>query len=165
MIQRTPRLPFSLKICGIEELPQVMVRFRPTHILSVRDPADDRLEFDAHITVLHLAFHDIHAPTGMVGQLLARRGDDEFPNIDHADAILRFGRELPNAARVLVHCWAGYSRSPAAAFLIAAQQMPGDERRAYDLIRALRPQSRPNRMLVTYGDKVLGANGRMVACL
>ena len=93
------------------------------------------------------------------------RGDDGFPSIDHAQAVLNFGQQIPPKSRVLVHCWAGHSRSPAAAFLLASQAMHGAERRAYDLIKVLRPQCRPNTMLVRFGDKLLGAGGRMIACL
>ena len=163
--QSRTKLPFSLRICGVDELPRVMDRFIPTHVISITDPDDEPLDFPEPVSVLRLTFLDIHSPAGMVGRMLMARGDDGFPSIDHADAILRFGRELPEKAKVLVHCWAGHSRSPAEAFLLAAQVMVGAERRAYDLIRVLRPHCRPNTMLVQFGDKLLGAGGRMVSCL
>lgn len=159
------RLPFSLMICGVEELPDTLPRFHPTHVISIRDPADDKIDFPDGTKVLHLAFHDIHRLDGMVGRMLARQRDAGIPSIDHAQAILDFGLQIPPKARVLVHCWAGHSRSPAAGFLLAAQAMPGGERCAFDLIKVLRPQSQPNKLLVQHGDRLLGAGGRMVACL
>jgi predicted protein tyrosine phosphatase len=162
---RHAKLPFLLGICGVDGLPDTLGRFKPTHVISIRDPAADEIEFLPGVEVLHLAFHDVHRVDGMVGRMLARQRDPGIPGIDHADAILRFGRQIPPKARVLVHCQAGFSRSPAAAFLIAARAMAGAERRAFDLIKVLRPQCRPNRLIVGFGDKLLGAGGRMISCL
>ncbi len=159
-----PKLPFLLAVCGLSELPQVMLRFSPTHVISITDPGDDLPEFPDHITVLRLAFWDAHALTGAT-KMLAARERDNYPNLDHARAILEFGANLPEGAKILTHCWAGVSRSTAAAFVLAAQRKSGDEKSAFDLIKILRPGAMPNRLIVRYADKLLGADGRMRACL
>lgn len=156
------KLPFRLAICGVNELPETLARF--SHIVSITDPDDAPLEFPAQTTVLRLAFHDVHTTTGLVGRRLSER-DAGLPNVDHAEAILDFGRRLPDNAVVLVHCWAGVSRSTAAAYLLVAQAMPGDEQGAFDLIKSIRPHAQPNRLLVRYGDRLLGAEKRMVRCV
>lgn len=163
--RRRTRLPFSLQICGVGDLSAVLKRFRPTHVISIIDPNDDPQHFPEPITALHLSFLDLHTPLGLVGRRLAARGGEGFPTIDHADAILQFGRQLPPAAKVLVHCWAGHSRSPAAAFLLAAQCMPGNEMDALKVVMAIRPEADPNAMIVQFGDRLLGAKGRMTRCL
>lgn len=160
------KLPFQLAICALAELPQAMLRFTPTHVISVTDPGDSPPEFPIDVTVLRLAFWDAHALTDKVTRMLATRERDNYPpNIDHARAILDFGANLPEGARVLVHCWAGVSRSTAAAFVLAAQRKSGDEKSAFDLIKILRPGAMPNRLIVKFADKLLGADGRMKACL
>lgn len=159
------KLPFSLAVCGLDELDRMVPKINPTHVVSITDPDDHEIEFPATTTVLRLAFHDVHAAGGLVSKLLMGRGDGDLPCIDHAQAILDFGRRIPPKARVLVHCHAGVSRSTAAAFLLLCLNKPGDEARAYQFLRVLRPQARPNRLIVKFGDKLLGANGRMVACL
>lgn len=158
------KLPFQLAICGLDELPQVVARFEPSHMISITDPGDSPPEFPSDISLLRLAFWDAHALTGAT-KMLATRERDNYPNPDHARAILDFGEQLPEGAKVLVHCWAGVSRSTAAAFVLAAQRKSGDEKSAFDLIKILRPGAMPNRLIVKFADKLLGADGRMKACL
>lgn len=156
------QLPFSLAICGVSELPKVIAQFAPTHIVSITDPNDEPLDFPASMTVLRLAFWDVHALDGMVAKMLSAH---DYPSAVHAQAILDFGRQVPKGARLLIHCGAGISRSTAAAFILAAQAKSGDEWSAFQLIKVLRPQAQPNLLLVRYADKLLGAGGRMSACL
>lgn len=158
------KLPFQLAICGVAELPEVVARFKPTHVISITDPGDDLPEFSIDVTVLRLAFWDAHTLT-KVTKMLAAREPDDYPNLDHARAILDFGELLPKGARVLTHCWAGVSRSTAAAFVLAVQRKSGDEKSAFDLVKVLRPGAMPNRLIVQFADKLLGADGRMKACL
>lgn len=165
MPNASTKLPFSLAVCGLDELDRMVPKIRPTHVISITDPGDDEVEFEGTPTVLRLAFHDVHAAGGLVSKLLIERGDGELPCIDHAQAILSFGRQIPAKARVLIHCHAGVSRSTAAAYLLICMYKPGAEMQAYQLLRALRPEARPNRLIVKFGDKLLGAEGRMLACL
>ena len=159
------KLPFSLAVCGLDELDRMVPKISPTHVISITDPGDDEVEFEGVSTLLRLAFHDVHAAGGLVSKLLIGRGDGDLPCIDHAQAILDFGQQIPAKARVLVHCGAGVSRSTAAAYLLLCMNKPGAEMQAYQLLRVLRPQARPNRLIVKFGDKLLGAEGRMLACL
>jgi len=162
---RTTSLPFSLAICGIDELPQRLVRFNPSHIISISDPdpCDWPMEFDPAISVLRLAFWDTHSLTGMVGQMLSRQDRADYPNLDHVRAILGFGREIPKGGKLLIHCWAGISRSTASAIMIICQHRSGDEHRAFQLVKTLRPQAQPNRMLLGIADRILGT--KMLLCL
>lgn len=123
------------------------------------------MEFDGAPQTLRLAFHDVHAAGGLVSKLMVGLGDGDLPCLNHARAILDFGRQIPAKSRVLVHCHAGVSRSTAAAYLLLCMNKPGAEIQAYHLLRVLRPQARPNRLIVKFGDKLLGAEGRMLACL
>ncbi|WP_235063038.1 hypothetical protein [Paramagnetospirillum caucaseum] len=101
--------------------------------------------------------------TGVVGQMLSRQDRCDYPNLDHAQAILAFGREIPRGGRLLIHCWAGVSRSTASAIMLICQHHGGNERHAIQLVRALRPQAQPNRMLLGFADRILGT--RMLSCL
>ena len=69
-------------------------------------------------------------------------------------------------APLLIHCWAGISRSTAAAFItLCALNPEADE---FGLARALRRASAtayPNRRLVALGDEVLSRSGRMIAAV
>lgn len=159
-------LPFELTICGLDELADELESFAPTHVISILDPDEDRddpLEFPESIRVLSLRFYDFHAMGGLVGKALTRQGRNEHPSVDHAESIIQFGRGIPHGSRVLTHCWAGVSRSTAAGFVLACLHMTADQ--AMDLILGLRPGAIPNRLIVRFADKILGAGGRMVAAI
>lgn len=163
--QHLPELPFRLAICGVHDLPDVLARFSPSHVISITDPDDEPLDFPAQISVLRLAFYDLHTMSGLVAKTLTARDRGDYPCVDHAEAILGFGRQLPAAARVLIHCHAGVSRSTAAGFLLVAARMSNNEQTAFDLIKAIRPVAQPNRLLVVHGDRLLGAEKRMIRCV
>lgn len=74
------------------------------------------------------------------------------------DFVSRWKREKP----IVVHCFAGISRSTAAAFITACALAPKrDEAEIANAIRAASPTASPNPRIVAFGDKLLGRNGRM----
>ena len=97
----------TLTICGLDELNGHQDR-GVTHILSILDPEWPEpsafLAFDPHFRAT-FRFHDAIEPGA--GVLLPEKADVE--------AILAFGRDAGEAARLLIHCHAGVSRSTAAA--------------------------------------------------
>lgn len=88
------------------------------------------------------------------------------------------GRATPNAARIepmieflkrwrreeplLVHCWAGISRSTATAFVAACLHNPeADESDIAAAIAHASPTAYPNTLIVSIADDILGRRGRM----
>jgi predicted protein tyrosine phosphatase len=67
---------------------------------------------------------------------------------------------------MLIHCWAGISRSTAAAYTALCLFRPGaaEEELAFEL-RAASPSATPNKLIVSLADDVLGRNGRMVKAI
>ena len=84
----------------------------------------------------------------------------------HVAAIVDFARSWDRSAPLLVHCWMGVSRSPAAALIaaLASDADLDDEALARNLRRAS-PQATPNSRLVEIGDALLGRDGRLVAAV
>lgn len=89
-----------------------------------------------------------------------------MPTAEHVRALLAF---LPRWARdtpLLIHCRAGVSRSPAAAFIaLCALNPQADE---WSLARRLREAGRlanPNRLIVSLADEVMRRDGRMMAAM
>jgi predicted protein tyrosine phosphatase len=102
----------------------------------------------------------------------SRRGPDfVLPQIEHVEAILRFGRSLMTdaerqQAHLLVHCHAGISRSTAAmAMLLAQADLGEDEDRVFARIEDLRPQAWPNSLMIGMADELVGREGRLSAAL
>jgi len=86
-----------------------------------------------------------------------------LPGEDHVRCLLAFAGTWDQQRPMLIHCWAGISRSTAAAFITLCSLRP--ERNEAALALALReasPSATPNARLVAVADDILGRNGRMV---
>jgi predicted protein tyrosine phosphatase len=72
----------------------------------------------------------------------------------------------PLTGKVLIHCEAGISRSPAAALIMYACWLgPGRELEAMEHVLVQRPGAIPNRRMVEVADNLLARSGRLVAVL
>lgn len=101
---------------------------------------------------LRIAVSDIDAP----------RDGHVLPGDEHIERLLGFLREWDRAEPLVIHCYAGVSRSPAAAFVAACALAP--HRCEMELARELRlasPTATPNRRFVALADERLGRDGRM----
>jgi predicted protein tyrosine phosphatase len=104
---------------------------------------------------VELTFHDIVEATP---DLIA-------PDAVVVDTILAFGRGSVVERPMLIHCWAGISRSSAAAYAIACDRNPGYEAAIADELRKRSPYVTPNRLMVQLADKQLNREGRMVEAI
>ena len=69
-------------------------------------------------------------------------------------------------APLLIHCFAGISRSTAAAYTVAAALAPDrDEAELAATLRRLSPSATPNIRIVSLADRILGRRGRMIAAI
>ena len=72
-------------------------------------------------------------------------------------------RRWDRAAPIVVHCFAGISRSTAAAFSALCAARPDlDEEEIALRLRARSPEATPNARIVALADEILGRSGRMV---
>jgi predicted protein tyrosine phosphatase len=102
---------------------------------------------------LFLGFNDITEP--MEGMT--------HPAAEHVSQLISFGQRWDRKAPLLIHCYAGVSRSTAAAYITAIALNPEFEE--LELARILRqnaPSATPNGRLIALADDMLGRNGRMV---
>ncbi len=105
---------------------------------------------------LRLEMHDIDADYAHM------RG----PARAQVDALIAFVTAWDRSAPILIHCYAGLSRSTASAFITACAHNP--ESAEIDIAWALRGASRtarPNRRLVALADAALAREGRMIGAL
>lgn len=105
---------------------------------------------------LHLAMHDI----------AEEREGYIAPSREHVGHILDFAAGTSETQPLLIHCYAGISRSTAAAYIVAASLDPSrDETELALELRRLSPSATPNPRIVAIADDLLGRKGRMVAAI
>jgi predicted protein tyrosine phosphatase len=84
------------------------------------------------------------------------------PDAPHIEALLEFAGRWDRTSPLVIHCWAGISRSTAAAFATACARAPGrDEAEIAMAIRRASPTAMPNARIVALADALLGRQGRM----
>ena len=101
---------------------------------------------------LRLAMNDISEPQpGLVP-----------PDDSHVQELIDFVAGWNRQSPMLIHCWAGISRSTAAAYIALCALNPGiDEQHIAQTLRAASPTATPNKRLVLLADGLLTRNGRM----
>lgn len=88
------------------------------------------------------------------------------PGTDHVEQLLDFARSWDRGRPLVVHCYAGISRSTAAAYIISAMLAPGrDEHELAQALRRASPSATPNQRLVAIADNLLRRDGRMTAAI
>jgi predicted protein tyrosine phosphatase len=147
----------TLLVCPLSQVEAARALHRPSHLVSLLSPASPAEAWPvADGASLRLAFHDIAEP---------REGFTP-PDAAQVARLLDFAAGWDAARPMLVHCWAGVSRSTAAAFVIACQRVPRrSERDIAQALRAAAPYATPNPLLVSLADASLGRDGRMSAAI
>jgi predicted protein tyrosine phosphatase len=148
----------SIHVCPLSKVEEVVTGSGAGHLLSLLAAGTEMVRPasilpDNH---LHLVMHDIaEAQDGMT-----------LPGETHVRSLLDFGRRWGGARPLVVHCYAGISRSTASAYIIAAALAPErDEAELARTLRALSPSATPNPRLVAMADILLERNGRMVEAI
>lgn len=145
----------KLIVCGLADVEPLIAARRPSHMITLLDPASmiatpPALAPERH---LRLGVNDITEPME----------DMVAPDETVVGRILAFGRTWDERQPMLIHCWAGISRSTAAAFLLACERSPtADERAIARALRRAAPHASPNRRIVALADELMGRGGRMI---
>lgn len=88
------------------------------------------------------------------------------PTEGHVEKLIDFVTRWDRGAPIVVHCYAGISRSTAGAFITACALNPKrDEAGIARIIRDASPTAIPNIRLVALADTLLGRQGRMVKAI
>ena len=121
-----------------------------SHILSALDPGDHIKPPSSIKDHLLLNFDDIE------------NGDTKYsPKLEHVSEILEWTHGLEDTDRLLIHCWAGISRSTALALAVWIQKHGKDYNAASKWLIETRPIACPNRLIAGYADKILGCDGEL----
>ena len=101
-----------------------------------------------------------------MNDITVEQPDMTLPGEDHVRRLLDFARSWDRTAPLVIHCFAGISRSTAAAYSVAAALAPQrDEAELAATLRRLSPSATPNARLIAIADRLLGRQGRMVAAI
>jgi predicted protein tyrosine phosphatase len=145
----------TILVTPLSQVEAAIRRYKPSHMMTLLSPG-----------------HMIETPTGIVADrhlklglndVLATDLAEDPPNQSHVEKLIAFGRGWDAKSPLLIHCWAGISRSMAAAYIILCDRFgPFREKEIAKSLRARAPHAYPNPLLVEYADNALGRNGRMM---
>ena len=144
-----------LHVCSLSKLARTVEETGASHLVSVINadtpvPTPARIDPDNH---LFLGMNDI---TDTVSGLTV-------PGETHVARLLSFVRHWDRKKPLVIHCWAGISRSTAAAYATACALCPDeDEDLLAKTLRARAPSATPNARIVAVADAMLHRDGRMI---
>jgi predicted protein tyrosine phosphatase len=144
-----------LHVCPFSALPTLVERAKASHVISLLQ--EEILVERPHGILpgrhLRLRVHDISEPlAGCV-----------HPDLAHMEEIITFARAWGGQGPMVVHCWAGISRSTAAAYTALCSINPDVPEDLIALhLRRASPTAYPNRLMIRLADQALGRSGRMV---
>lgn len=137
--------------------------------IAVRHKAREMITLMAEKQVFHrpaVISADRHLKLGVNDITFAGTGDLIAPQERHVQQVIDFARAWDQSAPLLIHCWMGVSRSPAAALIAALAAKPElDDAELARRLRRASPQASPNARLVEIGDAALSRSGRLVAAV
>jgi predicted protein tyrosine phosphatase len=145
----------AIYVCSLAKLEATVIQSEASHVATLISgatpvPRQGSVRVEDHLI---LNFNDISMPMeGMTP-----------PGEAHIDQFLSFVKGWNRAAPLVVHCWAGVSRSTAGAMIaLCALRSDLDEDDIADRIRAGSPEATPNSRMIAIADKRLERNGRLV---
>jgi predicted protein tyrosine phosphatase len=145
----------TLHVCSLARLHDTVTTTGASHIVTLIN--DTHLVRRPECVAEHC--HLVVA----VGDIVEAAEGQVLPGAEHVEELLAFVRRWGRESPLVIHCYAGISRSTAAAFVSACALAP---QRSEDAIaQALRqasPTATPNRRIVAVADDILGRRGRMV---
>ena len=144
----------KLIVAPLHEVAGLVAAHQPSHLISLASPGHvDAPLAHAPLHRLDLRFNDIAGP---------REGLTPPTEADVA-ALLAFAESWDWMQPLLIHCWAGVSRSTAAAYVVAcARTTPGREGEWAARLRDAAPTATPNPLIVAHADRLLDRDGAMV---
>jgi predicted protein tyrosine phosphatase len=144
-----------IHVCSLARLHDTVDETGARHIVTLLRNTDQVMRPRTVTSENHLvlSMDDIVAP--MEGY--------EAPANTHVERLIGFVSGWDRTAPLVVHCYAGISRSTAGAFITACTLNPNrDEQQIAWALRHASRTATPNARLVSIADQILRRNGRMV---
>ena len=147
-----------IHVCSLARLHDTVAQTGASHMVTLLRLIDrvERPRSIAPTNHLILGMDDVTVPV------------DGFthPAEEHVVELIEFVQRWDRRAPLVMHCYAGISRSTAGAFITACALNPArDEAAIAQAIRSSSATAMPNTMLVGHADRILGRRGRMIAAI
>ena len=148
----------AVHVCPLSQVAATVETSGASHLITLINVATpvarpDSIPAENH---LFIGINDIVEP--MDGMVL--------PAEDHVRTLIGFVESWDQKRPLVVHCFAGISRSTAAAYIALCVARPErDEREIAQALRQASPLATPNALLVAIADRLLERDGRMAAAI
>jgi predicted protein tyrosine phosphatase len=145
-------------VCPLARLIETIDAVRPSHLVTILESCaavgtPHSIEAANH---LKIGCHDIIEP--LEGCVL--------PTDEHVRQLIEFAGSWPREQPIVIHCWAGISRSTASAYVTACvHAAPGREWEIAQAMRRASPTATPNGRIVAIADRLLQRDGRMIRAI
>lgn len=141
-------------VSPLSQLNSLMELRKPSHVISLT--SDEIPDLPDDTRRLCLTFNDIVEP----------RDELILPSEAHVKRLLSFAKDWDQSRPLLIHCYAGISRSTACAYIVALALNPHlQEPPLAQRLREVSASATPNIRLISLADTILGRDGRMVAAI
>ena len=144
-----------LIVTPLSRLHEIAEAHRVSHVVTLINAAT-KVVRPGHVGEsdhLFLGFNDIVEPQeGLIP-----------PGEAHVRELLAFADDWDQQNPMIIHCYAGVSRSTAGAYMTSLHLNPDQDEMDLALeLRRRAPTATPNAKLIAMADDILGRNGRMV---
>ncbi|MCV6546178.1 MAG: tyrosine protein phosphatase [Cohaesibacter sp.] len=147
-----------LYVCSLARMPELVERLGASHLVSV-------LNSDMEVKRPKRIDEKDHLFLGM-NDIVVETPGFEMGSKHQVKTLISFIRNWDQSAPLVLHCWAGVSRSTASAYIAACALNPDmDETQIAKDLRQASPSATPNLLLVSLADDLLKRQGRMVAAI
>ena len=147
-----------IHVCSLARLHTTVEETGARHVVTLLGVEDEVRLPDAVPAGNHLRLH-VHDITGPMDGYVS-------PDVEHVEQLLTFVRGWRRDAPLVIHCYAGISRSTAAAFATVCALNPDrDEQLIAQALRRASQTAYPNPRIVKIADHLLAREGRMVAAV
>ncbi|MET0182607.1 MAG: protein-tyrosine phosphatase family protein [Caulobacterales bacterium] len=147
----------TILVCSLSKVPEVARTRGPSRLVSLLDPNSNFPKNHGVPHHLALSMHDINE----------EHSGWNAPAHQQIEELIGFVEQWDRAAApILIHCYAGISRSTATAFVTACVHNPrADEEVIAWALRTSSISAWPNKRIIALADAHLGRNGRMIRAI
>jgi predicted protein tyrosine phosphatase len=147
-----------IHVCSLARLHNTVETVGARHVVTLMRDVDKVVRPKSIVEANHLVLSMDDIAQAIEGY--------EMPAELHVTRLIEFVSGWDRAAPMVVHCYAGISRSTAAAFTAACALNPKrDEAEIAQALRRASPIASPNVRIVALADAALGRKGRMVRAI